>query len=129
MKIEILGTPVFEFADYNDWWDRGQKAFAPWIKVHGKDHGVHLFDSQGHLLTCGGDIRIAEENGFVPFKAYDLKRPVPEESGNKWIKISGNETLFEKMAKKNCLCKFDDGTQVRFKDGHPFALMTHFQIL
>jgi hypothetical protein len=75
MEITILGEPVFEFSSFQDWVNRGQRLYRPFVQVYGKDHAVHLFDSKGHLLICGSYIRTADELGNTPFRAYDLKRP------------------------------------------------------
>jgi hypothetical protein len=75
MEITINAKPVFEFTDYNDWLENGQKRFAPWVKVYGKDHTVRVFDTQGNILTCGLDFRLAMEKGHNPFVAYQLTRP------------------------------------------------------
>jgi hypothetical protein len=76
MEIKILGEPVFQLKNHHDWLDRGQKLFRPYVRRDGIHHTVHLFDSQGHLLTCGLDIKTADEKGFTPFNAYELQRPV-----------------------------------------------------
>lgn len=44
-----------------------------------------------------------------------------------WLDFSPNKSLFNYMAKRNCLCKFDDGTVIRFFDEHPIATLTHFK--
>jgi hypothetical protein len=130
MEIQINGDPVFQIKSFIDWQNRGQKLFAPWVKRDGKDHTVHLFDSKGHLLICGQDIKTADENGNAPFTAYELTRPKQESKEVYWIPL-GQHTydMFNSMAVKNCLCKFDDGTVCHYEDNHPLAEMTHFQKL
>ena len=45
-----------------------------------------------------------------------------------WLEFERNGHLFCEAAKKNYLCKFDDGTVCRYDDEHPFAILTHFKI-
>ena len=45
-----------------------------------------------------------------------------------WIEFSTNKQLFNIEAKKNCLCRFDDGSIVRYNDKHPMAVLTHFKL-
>ena len=44
-----------------------------------------------------------------------------------WLELKGNESVFNEYAKTNCWCKFDDGTECRYEDEHPMAVMTHFR--
>ena len=44
-----------------------------------------------------------------------------------WLEIEGNESVFNEYAKFNCWCRFDDGTECRYEDEHPMAVMTHFK--
>jgi hypothetical protein len=44
-----------------------------------------------------------------------------------WLEIEGNESVFNEYAKFNCWCRFDDGTECRYEDEHPMAIMTHFR--
>lgn len=30
------------------------------------------------------------------------------------------------ISKDNCMCKFEDGTEIDFREQHPLAIMTHF---
>lgn len=46
-----------------------------------------------------------------------------------WIEVSGNEKLFNEMAKKNCPCRFADGSSHRFNDKHPLSELTHFKLV
>lgn len=50
---------------------------------------------------------------------------IPDVSG--WVEFDGNETIFNEYAKRNCLCKFDDGTECRYGYEHPMAILTHFR--
>jgi hypothetical protein len=43
-----------------------------------------------------------------------------------WISFEGNERLFKKAAKRNCICMFDNGVVCKFNDPHPHAILTHF---
>jgi len=45
-----------------------------------------------------------------------------------WIEFNSNKELFNVEAKKNCLCKFEDGTVCRYNDEHPEEIMTHFKL-
>jgi len=47
----------------------------------------------------------------------------------KWTELTGNVNLFSEQAKKNCFCLFDDDTVCRFDDNHPYAILTHFEIV
>jgi len=44
-----------------------------------------------------------------------------------WLELEGNESVFNEYAKANCWCRFDDGTECRYEDEHPMAVMTHFR--
>ena len=44
-----------------------------------------------------------------------------------WLEFEGNESVFNEYAKTNCVCRFDDGTECRYEDEHPMAVMTHFR--
>jgi len=44
-----------------------------------------------------------------------------------WLEFEGNESIFNEYAKRNCLCRFDDGTECRYEDEHPMAVLTHFR--
>ena len=44
-----------------------------------------------------------------------------------WLEFKGNESIFNEYAKRNCLCKFDDGTECKYEDEHPIAILTHFK--
>ena len=44
-----------------------------------------------------------------------------------WLEFEGNESIFNEYAKRNCLCRFDDGTECRYEDEHPMAILTHFK--
>lgn len=44
-----------------------------------------------------------------------------------WLEFEGNESIFNEYAKRNCLCRFDDGTECRYEDEHPMAILTHFR--
>jgi len=46
-----------------------------------------------------------------------------------WLEFYGNEKLFNEMAKKNCPCRYDDGTQGKYNDKQPMAMLTHFKIV
>lgn len=48
---------------------------------------------------------------------------------NGWIEIQDNQELFNETAKKNCLCKFDDGSECNYNSELPFAEMTHFKLI
>ena len=50
------------------------------------------------------------------------------EDKSNWIEFVGNEDLFGKATLDNCLCKFDNGMEVRYNDFHPMAILTHFKI-
>ena len=45
-----------------------------------------------------------------------------------WIEFESNKKLFNEEAKKNCWCKFEDGTVIRYKQEHPMEIMTHFKL-
>lgn len=45
-----------------------------------------------------------------------------------WISFEDNKKLFEKEAKRNCECLFDNGESCRYDDEHPFAILTHFKL-
>ena len=44
-----------------------------------------------------------------------------------WLEIEGNESVFNEYAKFNCWCRFDDGTECKYEDEHPMAILTHFR--
>lgn len=44
-----------------------------------------------------------------------------------WLEFECNKSIFNEYAKRNCLCKFDDGTECRYEDEHPMATLTHFR--
>lgn len=48
-------------------------------------------------------------------------------SVNGWVELEGNESIFNEYAKRNCLCKFDDGTECGYEEEHPVAILTHFK--
>ncbi len=45
-----------------------------------------------------------------------------------WLPFMENKKLFKNAWKDNYMLKFDDGTECRYRDEHPFAIMTHFKI-
>jgi hypothetical protein len=45
-----------------------------------------------------------------------------------WLDLQTNLELFDIMAKSNCMCKFDDGSECRYNDDHPLEIMTQFKI-
>lgn len=47
---------------------------------------------------------------------------------NGWLDFQSNKELFNEEAKKNCLCKFEDGTVIRYDEDHPMEVMTHFKL-
>jgi hypothetical protein len=59
--------------------------------------------------------------------ASEGKFAISDVSG--WLEFHGNENLFNEMAKKNCPCRYDDGTQGRYNDKQPTAMLTHFKIV
>lgn len=64
--------------------------------------------------------------GFA--SAYHSKQlnPLPIKG---WIEFTGNELLFNEMAKKNCPCRYEDGTQKMYNDVQPMAMLTHFKLI
>ena len=48
---------------------------------------------------------------------------------NGWIEFKNNESIFNEYAKRNCSCKFDDGTVCDYEDKHPNAILTHFKMI
>lgn len=70
----------------------------------------------GESSTCGGDV--------IPC----LGTIMTIEDNSNWIEFLGNEDLFSEYAKKNCLCKFANGMEVRYNDFHPNAFLTHFKL-
>lgn len=65
----------------------------------------------------------------------DLKRLDDEEvkncnlaDVNGWLDFESNKKLFNAEAKKNCFCKFECGTVIRYNDEHPWEIMTHFKL-
>lgn len=82
----------------------------------------------------GVDIECTNENIFINIgkidkilENKDSSRQIPHING--WIEFYGNEKLFNVMAKKNCPCRFDDGSQCRYNDEHPIAELTHFKLV
>lgn len=57
----------------------------------------------------------------------EFENRVPESPS--WIQFTGNEELFNKTADGNGWIKFEDGTVIRYEDGHPFQKITHFKPL
>ena len=45
-----------------------------------------------------------------------------------WLDFQSNKELFNEEAKKNCLCKFECGTVIRYDEDHPMEVMTHFKL-
>ena len=45
-----------------------------------------------------------------------------------WLLFKDNTHLFGEAHDMNYWCKFEDGTECRYRDEHPFAKMTHFKI-
>lgn len=45
-----------------------------------------------------------------------------------WLDFQSNKELFKEEAKKNCLCKFECGTVIRYDEDHPMEVMTHFKL-
>ncbi len=58
----------------------------------------------------------------------ELER-VNEEGDWLCFKSKSNKKIFNEEAKKNCLCKFEDGTVINYIDEHPMEIMTHFKIV
>ena len=64
-------------------------------------------------------------NHLTPETATNLLLDLFAVSG--WLEFEGNESIFNEYAKRNCICKFDDGTECRYEDEHPMAILTHFR--
>lgn len=60
-------------------------------------------------------------------KAREMMDRLDLKNEKDWLPFEGNKLLFNEEAKKNCLCKFDDGTVIRYNEEHPWAIMTHFK--
>lgn len=56
------------------------------------------------------------------------KNTLPIQRVNGWLDFESNKELFNEEAKKNCLCKFKDGTVIRYDEEHPMEIMTHFKL-
>jgi len=81
--------------------ENGGKGYEPITKVLKECEGEYLNESSGlHLQRVNG-----------------------------WLEFYGNEQLFNDMAKLNCPCRFDDGSQCRYNEEHPMAKLTHFKIV
>ena len=57
---------------------------------------------------------------------HDQALPIQRVNG--WLDFESNKELFNEEAQKNCLCKFEDGTVIRYDEEHPMEIMTHFKL-
>ena len=56
------------------------------------------------------------------------RKPEVFESQTIWMPFEPDtHAIFNVMASRNCLCKYDDGTEAEFNDENPFAQLTHFE--
>ena len=67
----------------------------------------------------------AQYEGLSTKEATDQLLDLFDVSG--WLEFEGYESIFNEYAKRNCVCKFDDGTECRYEDEHPMAILTHFR--
>ena len=76
------------------------------------------------------DFSAKEALDMIAFAAFCLEKQSQQTQEIVWMPFTQSTyDMFNKMAAKNCLCRFDDGSQVRFNDEHPFAEMTYFQVI
>lgn len=65
---------------------------------------------------------------LLKFAAYCLEQREREKKEIIWIPFDQpTYDMFNVMASRNCLCKFDDGTIIPYNENHPMAEMTHFE--
>lgn len=84
--------------------------------------------SNSQLVEKWAGWHLGTESWWITMKRYfDELEQMSIESEVKWIPISGNEELFNEVAKSNPYMKFDDGTVCRYDDHHPIAIATHFK--
>lgn len=67
--IQLQGEFLFEFSSKQHWINKAQSWFRPY---KGEEH--ICLDTNGNILTCGEDFRIAEERNLYPVKVYRLIR-------------------------------------------------------
>jgi len=80
-------------------------------------HGMMLAYGQAAAMVRERMAECSDENSVLPIQRV-----------NGWLDFQSNKELFNEEAKKNCLCKFEDGTVIRYDEEHPLEIMTHFKL-
>lgn len=92
----------------NPWFDKSNTYFNLTVN--------QIIAVSRYLNSCGGNKIKADEN------------TLPIQRVNGWLDFESNKELFNEEAKKNCLCKFECGTVIRYDEAHPMEVMTHFKL-
>jgi len=83
---------------------------------------------QVKTILAANFLRMPKEEQIDLLKGIRELRPELFKSKTIWIPYAQpTYAMFNVMASRNCLCKFDDGTVIPYNENHPFAEMTYFE--
>lgn len=99
----------------------------------GRNHAVHILNDEGSLVLCkkqffSHNTSALDIEKVTCARCLAIFKKLNIADVNGWLDFESNKELFNEEAKKNCLCKFEDGTIIRYYDEHPMEIMTHFKL-